>query len=379
MPCSYAQILANQNNALRSSGPKTPEGKAKSRANSLKHGLTGEGIVLPTEDAAELDSRFAELEDEMKPSSAMARNLVLRMALMLVKLDRSAGHEAKAIAFRMRKAEAAHVDARLAESENYYSWIASEPATNARRLRSSPEGIDLLIRAMEGLRSDLAHPDGMRWDWQHCEQLHHMMGLRRMDVPVSRARALTEAIDGNFKHLYQSDRPDLDKEKRPLWALVALVNLIDEEIAGLRELREGLDLEGIELDRAEAAHRAMFDASPEATLARKYEAANERSLYRALKEFREVQAMPPEVENHRAVATDPPGELGSCLPEPAGDEMGSCLPASGDMVESGEATGTAPLGSRAARGTDGEIQDERPGGRDARIRGLSGGPGQPAR
>jgi hypothetical protein len=309
-------VEANRRNALKSTGPTPVDGKIKSRANGLKHGLTGRGIVLPTEDAEEVDARFEALAAEMKPKSEMARQLVLRMALLLLRLDRSAGHEAKAIAHRMRKAQAEFDDARLAEAENYYSWIASEPATNARRLRKSPEGIDLLIRAMEGLRSDLVHPDGHRWDWQHCEQFHHLLGLRRMDVPVTRARALTEAITGNFKHLNKADGPDLEGEARERWAGCAMLDLIDSEIARLRTLCGGLDLEGIELDRAEAAHRAIFDASPEAVLARKYEAASERGLYRALKEFREIQGEVSEVEIESDFASDPPDEMGSCLPEP---------------------------------------------------------------
>jgi hypothetical protein len=257
----------------------------------------------------------------MRPGSELERQLLNRIALMTVRLDRSAEHEARAIAHRMRKAEGEFADARLAEVENYFSWIASEPATNARRLRSSPEGIDRLIQGFEDLRSDLTLADGMRWDWQHCEQLHHMMGLRRMDVPVSRARALTEAMAGNFQHLSQSDRTELEKNDRILWALASQVYLIDGEIARLRTVREGLDLEGIELDRAEAAHRAIFDASPESVLARKYEAANERGFYRALREFREIQAEYPKVETVQEFADEPIEEVGSSLPDPPGEEF----------------------------------------------------------
>ncbi len=55
MPASEARILANQRNAQRSTGPKTPEGKEQSRRNALKHGLTGAGVVLPERDAAEVE------------------------------------------------------------------------------------------------------------------------------------------------------------------------------------------------------------------------------------------------------------------------------------------------------------------------------------
>jgi hypothetical protein len=139
MPCSLAQTEANRNNALHSTGPKTPEGKDKSRCNGFKHGLTGDGIVLPTEDAEKINALFETLAAEMKPKNEMARQLVIRIALLTVRLGRSAEHEAKAIAHRMRKAQDEFDDARFAEMENYYSWIASEPATNARRLRGDLE------------------------------------------------------------------------------------------------------------------------------------------------------------------------------------------------------------------------------------------------
>jgi hypothetical protein len=53
------QVRANQINALRSKGPVTEEGKRASRANSLKHGLSGAGVVLPAEETALVRDRLA--------------------------------------------------------------------------------------------------------------------------------------------------------------------------------------------------------------------------------------------------------------------------------------------------------------------------------
>ena len=46
MPASEARINANRQNSLKSTGPKTSEGKERSRQNGLKHGMTGQGVVV---------------------------------------------------------------------------------------------------------------------------------------------------------------------------------------------------------------------------------------------------------------------------------------------------------------------------------------------
>jgi hypothetical protein len=328
MPCSPAQLQANRRNAaLFSTGPRTESGKAASRRNGLKHGLTGQGIVLPEEDAEEVDRRFKALEEELRPTAGIERELVKRVALMTVRLDRSAEHEARSLAHRMRVAVAEFDDARLAEAEHLYSWIAGEPETNARRLRGSPEGLARLIRAMEGLRDDLSNPGGYRWDFGHADHLHHLMGRRQMDLPASRARVLSEAVAGRFQHLDQGDGAGLEGDDRRRWAINELAELIEAEVASLRARLEGFDLEELKRDRAEAPARAMFDESKEAVLARKYEAASERSLYRALRELREIRAEPPRVEDATVevvigteVAPESSEDLGSCSPEPVGDD-----------------------------------------------------------
>ena len=126
MPATEAQIRANQANAARSKGPTTTEGKARSRANALKHGLTGDGIVLPAEDAAEVDRLYRSLEAELKPSREVGRTLVRRIrALMAVRMDRSADQE------RAHLAE--HIGEVLADFDE--EWPAVEGVADPERER----------------------------------------------------------------------------------------------------------------------------------------------------------------------------------------------------------------------------------------------------
>ena len=67
---SPAQTAANQANAKLSSGPRTPEGKARSARNATSHGLTAaDVIVFPGEEQAFTDLRDG-LAQDLRPAGA---------------------------------------------------------------------------------------------------------------------------------------------------------------------------------------------------------------------------------------------------------------------------------------------------------------------
>ena len=289
MPTSEARIRANRENARRSTGPKTPEGKARSRCNALKHGLTGQGVALPTEDKIEIEERFIALQEDMKPSTDLSEQLVRRVAFLTVRIRRSEKHETSETAKRIRHAIARFDDERLAAVEAQGAKLYQEPATTVRRLQATPEGIDWLLNEWSILRADLNHIDRNRWTTNHRSQFDALLGLNPGGYRIARIMALSEAVLGGLYHLDKKDGEGLDAPARTEWARGELTRLIDVEVARLNEVRGRIDHEAIAADRAEAVDRALFDASPESTLARKYEAAAERALYKALKEFRQVE------------------------------------------------------------------------------------------
>ncbi len=68
---SDRQIAANRLNAQRSTGPRTPAGKAKVSVNALRHGLTARDVILPNENPDDFDTFRAELLTSLDPQGAL--------------------------------------------------------------------------------------------------------------------------------------------------------------------------------------------------------------------------------------------------------------------------------------------------------------------
>jgi hypothetical protein len=85
---SPAQIAANRRNAQKSTGPRTANGKAASRLNALKHGLTAETCLLPGESLAEFEHLRARLVAEFTPATVIDEIQVERLAGLVWRLRR---------------------------------------------------------------------------------------------------------------------------------------------------------------------------------------------------------------------------------------------------------------------------------------------------
>ena len=90
---SFRQFEANRRNALRSTGPKTEEGKQRSRLNAVRHGLTAETVVGSLEDAEDYKAFEAAIITDYCAETAVARELVLRLASLLWRLRRATAIE----------------------------------------------------------------------------------------------------------------------------------------------------------------------------------------------------------------------------------------------------------------------------------------------
>jgi hypothetical protein len=82
------QIAANRRNALRSTGPRTPKGKAIVAMNSLRHGLRARTVILPGEKRHKFHQLCDYLKAQWQPQSVTEQFCLMRMAVSRWKLMR---------------------------------------------------------------------------------------------------------------------------------------------------------------------------------------------------------------------------------------------------------------------------------------------------
>ncbi len=86
---SQAQTRANRANALKSTGPKTVEGKAATSHNAVKHGLLAEQVVIAGEDPGVFEVYREAMIEELSPFGAVETVLAERVVGLAWRLRRA--------------------------------------------------------------------------------------------------------------------------------------------------------------------------------------------------------------------------------------------------------------------------------------------------
>jgi hypothetical protein len=98
---SNARAAASRKNGAKSRGPKSPEGKARSAQNALKHGMRAQKyVVRPQEDGAELEALESAILAELAPEGALQTLLARRVAIAAWRLARADRMEVEVLEFR---------------------------------------------------------------------------------------------------------------------------------------------------------------------------------------------------------------------------------------------------------------------------------------
>src|ERR1035441_7487781 len=132
---SEKQVSANRQNAAKSTGPKTINGKMQSRRNAMRHGLTAATVVPAIEDMEEFERFAAAIRADYQPVSTIEHELVARLASLLWRLRRATLIETKLF----------QLQGRLAMEQTLKGRVGSDNASPGMgilyRLLRSPESV----------------------------------------------------------------------------------------------------------------------------------------------------------------------------------------------------------------------------------------------
>jgi len=305
---SEKRIQANRRNAQRSTGPRTPEGKARSRCNGLKHGLTGAGIVLAGEDGPAVEERVNAWAAELRPDGQVEGWLVSRAAIASVRLDRCVRRESAEISRAVDKA-AANWDER-AESRQFelIRDFSDEKPGAAPRMRRTVAGCDWLLRAWslqagEVRRAGFLDIPSLRFALRQLDVFKAPVEADQSDASKLWGAGLAAMPAMNLvtaeAYLGITPAADTPVERRQAEARArllprdegreALLECFAEESARLAEHREALWALEEGPARAAALDRVRYDASPEAPRMMRYESMASCELHRCFNQLIKVR------------------------------------------------------------------------------------------
>jgi hypothetical protein len=161
MPASAARVESNRRNSLKSTGPKTPEGKAASRGNALKHGLCS--TVVGLEDPEDVQERAETLgmSATAPEGTTFGSWLALQVASLSLRIENAQAMQQAAQERIRLRAELIWEDDRKLEAAILGEQLSRRPEPVLERLRQTPQGCEWLL----GRWALLAHaaPEGQAW------------------------------------------------------------------------------------------------------------------------------------------------------------------------------------------------------------------------
>jgi hypothetical protein len=161
---SQAQIDANRLNAQKSTGPRTPEGRAAVRLNGVTHGLTAATLVLKGESEDDFKALFESLEAEHQPTTPTEEILVADLAMATWRRRRLYNMEAGFYKVNMKE-QAYYAEPKILDhnsllgevANNYNNTMALIGRQEARLERSYYRALHELQR-LRALRPVLIEP-----------------------------------------------------------------------------------------------------------------------------------------------------------------------------------------------------------------------------
>jgi hypothetical protein len=274
---SLKQLAANRCNAQKSTGPKTPEGRAVSKMNALKHGILSKEVLVRglniKESSRELSALYDRFWHELNPVGPMEEMLVDQIVTTHWRLRRALTAESGEIALSVDRGQ----------------WNRSRPDLKLEAMRWELSGDP--VHAMQD--SALGNSVLKRW-------------LGEVRAQVEKDGELTESAVQKFPHHDKQNRLSLalenlrlqlsqntdgaDEATRREENKKQALAFIDRELSDLRWLQSRCE----KRESAEEESRQAAAVLPSMDVLEKilrYETKLERQLYRAMSQLERLQRM----------------------------------------------------------------------------------------
>jgi hypothetical protein len=122
-------------NGAKSRGPVTPEGRATSSRNSLRHGFTAASVVLPTESQEDFQALLDSYTDQFHPQGGVEMDLVQTMAAARWRLRRISTIETTLLNNEMTsRAKECRRELHCPDDDARLAWVFRKLADNGQSL-----------------------------------------------------------------------------------------------------------------------------------------------------------------------------------------------------------------------------------------------------
>jgi hypothetical protein len=175
MMASERQIEANRRNARLSTGPSTAEGKARSRGNATKHGLSGD--LEPGEGSrAEFLERKAKWIEHIKPTSAEEEFALDRVVAATFRIEGCGEALTEAMVDGSVRASLHWDGDRSLEAARLAKRLAKNPMVVARQLETTAHGVEVLLSIWRRLGESLETAKG-EWSAEEISTAFDVLGI----------------------------------------------------------------------------------------------------------------------------------------------------------------------------------------------------------
>jgi hypothetical protein len=272
------QLAANRRNALKSTGPRSAKGRARSSKNSIKHGVLTATPILPGIECQEAWEEHRDgVIESIAPVGYLEKLLTVQLASISWRLARVVRYEAEVASAAVATAEPNLED---------QAEIGSGKPADPEDARLEGEQASIIIEALKRLPS-----------MTDLEKLGKRLAVAILWV-------LSEALVHDRERISIPGIPDVGLLRRAIQSYAAADRITPEQlrnrcIASLHEKRDEAETRGRELVEKgrlwklllerENRSRMLLEPAVLGTVTR-YESNLERSFFRTLHEIQRLQA-----------------------------------------------------------------------------------------